>query len=75
MIAPGGSVGEVQITYSDGAIHRGTVVGADAVTDLAVVRDDEGDDDATPVSVGDWGTCVSARAWSPSAPRSASARR
>ena len=55
VIAPGGSVGEVQITYSDGAIHRGTVVGADAVTDLAVVRDDEGDDDATPVSVSDSG--------------------
>jgi len=56
VIAPGGTIGEVQITYADGATHRGTVVGADPLTDLAVVRDDEGDEDATPVKVGEAGS-------------------
>jgi putative serine protease PepD len=53
VIAPGGQVGQVHITYADGASHRGTVVGADPVTDLAVVHDDEGEGDASPVAVGD----------------------
>jgi putative serine protease PepD len=53
VIAPGGQVGQVQITYADGANHQGTVVGADPVTDLAVVHDDEGSGDASPVEVGD----------------------
>jgi putative serine protease PepD len=52
VIAPGGAVGEVSITYADGVTHSGTVVGRDAVTDLAVVRDDD-DASATPVGVGD----------------------
>lgn len=55
VIAPGGAVGEVTITYLDGASHRGEVVGADPVTDLAVVRD-EGERDAAPVAVGDSGS-------------------
>jgi putative serine protease PepD len=53
VIAPGGSISEVQITYADGVVHRGRVQGADPVTDLAVVKDEEGDDDAAPVAVGD----------------------
>ena len=56
VIAPGGSIGEVQITYADGVVHRGRVQGADPVTDLAVVKDEEGDEDATGVAVGDSGS-------------------
>jgi putative serine protease PepD len=55
VIAPGGSVGEVHITYADGTTHAGKVVGADPVTDLAVVRDEEGQNDASPVAVGESG--------------------
>ena len=53
VIAPGGSVGEVQVTYADGATHQGKVLGADPLTDLAVVHDEQGTEDAPPVAVGD----------------------
>jgi putative serine protease PepD len=53
VIAPGGEISAVQITYADGTVHRGRVQGADPVTDLAVVHDEEGDQNATPVEVGD----------------------
>jgi putative serine protease PepD len=56
VIAPGGSISAVQITYADGVVHRGSVQGADPVTDLAVVHDEEGEDDVPPVTVGDSGS-------------------
>jgi putative serine protease PepD len=52
VIAPGGQISEVQITYADGTMHRGRVQGADPVTDLAVVHDEEGDQDSTGLRVG-----------------------
>lgn len=53
VIAPGGTPGTVVVTYSDGHSSPGTVVGADAVTDLAVVRAQDPSPNATPVGVGD----------------------
>ncbi len=55
VIAPGGTTGTVIVTYADGHSSKGEVVGADAVTDLAVVRAEDPSRGATPVAVGDSG--------------------
>ena len=53
VIAPGGTPGTVVVTYSDGHSSRGTVVGADPLTDLAVVKAEDPSTNATPVAVGE----------------------
>lgn len=53
VIAPGGSPGSVIVTYADGHSSRATVVGADTVTDLAVVKAEDPSSNASPAPVGE----------------------
>jgi putative serine protease PepD len=53
VIAPAHSSGNVTVTYFDGRSSPATIVGADPLTDLAVVRVDDPSPDAQDVRIGD----------------------
>lgn len=53
VIAPGGTPGQVTVTFADGHSSAATVVGHDPLTDLAVVQAKDMSAHATAVAVGD----------------------
>ena len=52
VVAPGGTPGQVEVTYADGETAPATVVGTDDVTDLAVVRPESLPAKVRPVTIG-----------------------